>query len=176
MKKLPKTITKEEYEQLLQYSLKSKKKNSKVHSLAMMLGFEAGMRISEIVGFKEHIPPLKAENISLERHTIRITSGKGQKDRIVPLPKRLGSNALKLLPITLSRRALQLYVTKLGKKLLNKDISFHTLRHGFGSHLANEGRPLHEIQMLMGHSNLNTTGIYLHVNPTKAVEGAREVF
>jgi len=61
-------------------------------------------------------------------------------------------------------------------KLLNKKISFHSLRHGFGSHLASMGRPIHEIQMLMGHSRMDTTGIYLHANPKAAVEGARELF
>ncbi|GAH78518.1 unnamed protein product, partial [marine sediment metagenome] len=79
-------------------------------------------------------------------------------------------------PLTIQRRALQSFVTKLGKEVLSKEISFHTLRHGFASHLVNSGRPLHEVQMLMGHSRLDTTGIYLHANPKEAIENAREVF
>jgi len=81
-----------------------------------------------------------------------------------------------MLPLTINRRPLQSFITELGRKVLDKKISFHTLRHGFGSHLAGSNRPLHEIQMLMGHSRLDTTGIYLHANPKKAIEGAREVF
>jgi len=43
-------------------------------------------------------------------------------------------------------------------------------------HTGRNGRPLHEIQMLMGHSRLDTTGIYLHANPRQAIEGAQNVF
>jgi len=140
----------------------------------MLLGFEAGMRISEIVGYIDKVPPLTKKNV--EQASIRIEQGKGQKDRIVPRPKRLNENALNLLPLDIPRRSLQNFVEQLGEKILNKKISFHTLRHGFGSHLAGQGRPLHEIQMLMGHSRLDTTGVYLHANPKQAIESAREVF
>lgn len=174
--KLPNYITKQEYDQLLQYTLKSKRKNRKVYALAMMLGFEAGMRISEIVGLNNRVPILTPDRISLEQHTILIRSGKGKKDRVVPLPKGVNANALKLLPIKLKRNAIQKYITKLGQIVLKKKITFHSLRHGFGTHLANSGRPLHEIQFLMGHARLDTTGIYMHANPQRAIEGARDVF
>lgn len=173
-KKLIKFITKEEYDKLMLYTLKRKKKNSKSYALAMMLGFEAGMRISEIVGYKD-IPPLTPKQISLDQNSIRIL-GKGGKERIVPLPKRVNANALKLLPLTVGRRALQKYFTTLSHELLGKDLSFHSLRHGFCSYLAEKGIPLHQIQLLAGHSRLDTTGIYLHANPKKAIEGARDVF
>lgn len=174
MKKLINYITKEEYDKLLAYTLKQKKKNSKAYALAMMLGFEAGMRISEIVGWKD-IPPLERKHISLDQNSIRIL-GKGGKERIVPLPKRVNANALKLLPLSVGRRAIQKYFTTLTHELLDKALSFHSLRHGFGSYLAENGIPLHQIQLLMGHSRLDTTGIYLHANPKKAIEGARDVF
>lgn len=179
-KKLPKIVSKEEFEKLfteakkvLKYS-KKRKPIIKQYMLAMLLGFEAGLRISEIVGWKDRVPKLNKLNI--EGNSIRIISGKGQKDRIVPRPKRMNQNAIKLLPLKVSRRALQSFVTELGRRVLDKEISFHTFRHGFGSHLASSGRPLHEIQMLMGHSRLDTTGIYLHTNPKEAIEGARDVF
>lgn len=174
MKKLINYITKEEYDKLLAYTLKQKKKNSKRYALCIMLGFEAGMRISEIVGWKT-IPPLEARHISQDQNSIRIL-GKGRKERIVPLPKRVNANAIRLLPITITRRAIQKYVTQIGHKVLKKEINFHMLRHGFGSHLAGRNIPLHEIQMLMGHSRLDTTGIYLHSNPKKAIEAARDLF
>ena len=214
MRKLPKIISQEEFEKILS------SEKDKEYRLAFLLGFESGMRISEIVGLEkatskccgadliekrieengkklkrffclkcekmiEHkdlkrkngefdIMPLTKENI--EPAQIRIVSGKGKKDRIVPRPKRLNETAINLLPIKKSRRALQWEITKLGKEILGKEITFHTLRHGFCSHLANKGRPLHEIQMLAGHANLATTGIYLHANPQKAIEGAQDVF
>jgi integrase len=182
MKKLPRIITQVEFEKLfeeahnLEKKAKSKKYKNRIkeYRIAMLLGFEAGMRISEILGFKDIIPKLTKDKI--DNASIRIEQGKGKKDRIVPRPKRLNENALNLLPMEIKRRALQFFIIKLGKKVLEKEISFHTLRHGFGSHLAGQGRPLHEIQMLMGHSRLDTTGIYLHANPKEAIEKAREVF
>lgn len=181
VKNLPKIISQEEFEQLFaaaekKYKFASKKRKPiiKQYMLAMLLGFEAGLRISEIVGWKDRVPKLTKQNI--EGNSIRIISGKGEKDRIVPTPKRMNKTAIDMLPLKVSRRSLQSFVTELGRKVLDKEISFHTLRHGFGSHLAGSGRPLHEIQMLMGHSRLDTTGIYLHANPKKAIEGAREVF
>ena len=180
MRKLPKIITIEEFTRMLEYVEKDKPCNYKQYQLAMILGFKAGMRLSEIVGFKRlggiEMVRLTSDKIDLQGHTIRIEDAKGGKDRVVPCPKEINERAVKMLPLTLSRRSLQLFVTNLGQTVLNKTISFHSLRHGFGSHLANAGRPLHEIQMLMGHSRLDTTGIYLHANPTKAIEGARELF
>lgn len=178
-RKLPSIITQEEFEKLFAAVPKyCKKKDIKRFRLAMLLGFEAGMRISEIVGLRmeevDKVPALRP--IMVEDASIRIVSGKGQKDRVVPRPKRLNETAKNMLPLKIPRRTLQAFIVKLGYKVLQKKISFHTLRHGFGSHLAGQGRPLHEIQMLMGHSRLDTTGIYLHANPKEAINAAREVF
>lgn len=175
-KKLPKIINTEEFEKLLKAVDKVKrisKRRKKEYKIALILGFQAGMRISEIVGFKDKIKPLSQEQI--DNSSIRIL-GKGEKERIVPRPKKINENALKLLPLKIKRRALQNLVTNLGKEVLNKKITFHTLRHGFCSHLAGQGRPLHEVQMLAGHSRLDTTGIYLHANPKQAIAEARELF
>ena len=168
MRKLPKIINQEEFEKIF------KAEKDKEIKLAMLLGFEAGMRISEIVGFKDRVPALTRDRV--DNASIRIISGKGQKDRIVPKPKRINENALKMLPLKVGRRTLQRRVKALGKKVLDKDITFHTLRHGFVTHLIEHGRPLHEVQMLAGHSRLDTTGIYLHANPVKAIQGASDVF
>jgi integrase len=166
--------------------------------IAMILGFGGGMRISEIVGYKGKsrrkskkngeivekdvvIPSLAPEQV--ETNMIRILCGKGGKDRVTLLPTRIFQTAkikraelLSYLPLTVKRRGIQDYTEKLGHRVLNKNISFHKYRHGFGSTLANAKRPLHEIQMLMGHSRLDTTGIYLHANPQNAIKGAEEVF
>jgi len=180
MKKLPKIINQEEFELLLKEAPKVPritKKRVKEYQLAMLLGFEAGMRISEIVGFRRDgvqvIPSLTKEMI--DDSSIRIT-GKGQKDRVVPRPKRLNEASLRLLPLSIKRRSLQSFLTMLGTRVLHRKISFHTLRHGFGSHLAGLNVPLHQVQMLMGHSRLDTTGIYLHANPKQAIKNAQELF
>lgn len=176
MRKLPKIISQEEFEELYKAVQKLNHKKKNQYKLAILLGFEAGLRISEIVGLGDRIKPLTKQMVDLKENKIRIESGKGQKDRIVPLPKRVNKTVLKLLPLTIKRRTLQHFITNLGKKVLKKHITFHTLRHGFGTHLAGQGRPLHEIQILMGHSRLDTTGLYLHANPKAAIEGARDVF
>ena len=173
MKKLPKIISQEEFEGVFQATLRLKRSDKKRLALAMLLGFEAGMRISEILGWSNIIPKLEKSNVS--DISIRIF-GKGKKERIVPRPKRFNENAKEMLPLKISRRATQTFITKIGRDVLKRNITFHTLRHGFGSHLAGQGRPLHEIQMLMGHSRLDITGIYTHSNPKTAVEGARDVF
>lgn len=178
-KKLPTIINQEEFEKLFDFIKKSKLRNKKQYMVAILLGFEAGMRISEIVGFKVgdiwKIKPLEPSNIENDSQ-IRLFSAKGGKDRVVPKPKRLTQNAIKELPLKLSRRAIQKFFTSLGKKVLDKNITFHTLRAGFATHLINKGRPLHEVQMLMGHSRMDTTGVYLRASPKDAVEGALDVF
>ena len=97
MKKLPKIINQEEFELLLKNAGKHCRQISptrlKQYKLAMLLGFESGMRISEIVGFKPsgaeiwRVPPLEKEQVS--DSSIKIISGKGGKDRIVSRPKRM---------------------------------------------------------------------------------------
>lgn len=173
-KKIPQVITQEEFEKIFEVE------KDKQYKLAFLLGFEAGMRISEIVGLQNRdkswkIEPLQKSQVDLSANTIKVISGKGKKDRIVPLPKRFNKNALELLPIKKGRRIIEMRIKRLGKEILGKDIHFHTLRHGFGSHLAST-RPLHEVQMLMGHSRLDTTGLYLHANPKQAIDGARDAF
>ena len=177
VRKLPKIINQEEFELLLKEIPKVTrvtKARKEQYKLAMLLGFESGMRISEIVGFKDKVPPLQKEQIGESQ--IKIISGKGGKDRIVPRPKRLNQRALMLLPMKIKRRSLQSFITNLAKDVLHRPLSFHTLRHGFGSHLAGLGVPLHQVQMLMGHSRLDTTGIYLHANPKEAIDKAQELF
>lgn len=177
--KLPNIITKDEYDELYKAVQKSNHKKRKQYLLAVILAGEAGLRISEILGYErkkgEPIQTLTKEQVDLTGHRIQIKGAKGKKDRVVPCPKKVNEAAIKLLPLKIKRRALQRFVTQLGWDVLNKPISFHTLRHYFGTRCA-ETMQLHQVQVLMGHSNLSTTGIYLHANPTKAIEAAREVF
>ena len=180
-KKLPNFVTQEEFEQLFEALIKLERKSTKARAkrlkqyrIAILLGFEGGLRISEVIGWPlGEIPKLTKDMVS--EVSIKL-KGKRGKERVVPRPRRFSDKAKEMLPLKISRRPLQRFITKLGDEVLHRHISFHTMRHGFGSHLAGEGRPLHEIQMLMGHSRLDTTGIYLHANPKIAVEKAREVF
>lgn len=228
--KIPKFITQPEFEKIYDEIQKLEKKatnNSRKKTLiqyriAILFGFESGLRISEVIGLTKlysnccrvkvnydsekidgkkyktylcskcnkklnvykdtyrpnnndwEIQPLNKDCI--EQSQIRVEQGKGKKDRITLRPRRLNKTLIKELPLKIKRRSLQDFFKKISKKVLGKDLHFHSLRHSFGSHLAGGDRPLHEIQMLMGHSRLDTTGIYLHANPKKAIEGASNLF
>ena len=61
--------------------------------------------------------------------------------------------------------------------LTNKpSLHFHSLRHGFGTRMANQGVPIHQIRTLMGHSNISTTNIYLEANPQEALKSYEKLF
>lgn len=170
--------------------------------IGMCLGFGSGMRISEIFGLSKktkyhykmknvtqvqnkviitNIPALTFDRV--EEKFIRIISGKGKKDRTVPLPSKLfrkaGITRLELkrkLPLKTSYRSMESYITALGLKVLNKHITFHMLRHGFITELLNSGMPTHQVQIFSGHSRLDTLGIYAHANPKDALDKYEEIF
>jgi len=174
--KLIKYLTIEEFKKILS---KAKDKETK---LALSLGFGSGLRISEVVGLKDKeggwiVPPLQSDNIDLEKHQVRIVSGKGSKDRISVTSPWLNETNIKLLPLNIPRRTLQYRIEVLALKHLKKKISFHTLRHGFGNYMVNEKNvPLPMVQQLMGHSRIDTTGIYTKANPVQATNTAWEAF
>jgi site-specific recombinase XerD len=194
---LPPIISQEEFEKMFSYALelekKAKKRKKKIRSyrLAMLLGFESGLRISEIVGYKGlskkknkttgeivvkevEIKPLSEEMV--ETACIRLKNAKGGKDRVTARPKRLNANALNMLPLKIKRRALQAFIKKVGKEALGKDIHFHTLRHGFATHYYNKTKDILGLQQLMGHSRTDTTSIYSHINPEETIKQVRDVF
>ncbi len=180
--------------------LKERGERVQEYMIAMCLGFGAGMRISEIFGLEKtqtyttkkngveitktiisSIPRLTKEGI--ENNYIRVISGKGRKDRIVPLPVKVLRSAgitrrilESTLPLKVSSRTIQAYITRLAKKVLKKHITFHTLRHGFVTHALESGIDIHQVQAFAGHSRLDTTGLYLHANPKKALDKYEEVF
>ena len=179
--KLKPVISKEEYLKLLKHIRESKKKHKKQYEIALICGFEAGMRISEIVGLKYpgkeewQIKPLQKDQIDFQKHYITIIQGKGEKDRIVPVPKTLNKGHLKYIPLKLKRGAIQWYIKKIGKEVLNKDISPHVLRAGFVTHLLDNNMPIHQVQILAGHARIDTTGVYARASPKGSVEKAREL-
>jgi len=81
-----------------------------------------------------------------------------------------------MLPLTIKRRFLQLHITKLGKEVLGKCITFHTLRHGFATHYYNKTKDIRGLQQSLGHSRLDTTAIYAHTNPEDTIKKSRRFF
>lgn len=167
--KLVKFIEIEEFKKIL------KEEKDKKFKLAYVLGFGSGLRISEIVGY-ENIKPLTKEQVNLDKHQIKLF-GKRGKERITVTSPWLNKTNINLLPIDVPRRTLQGRFKRLCKRVLHKDLSFHTLRHGFANFMVNEKNvPLPMVQQMLGHSRLDTTGIYTKANPVKTIQTAWESF
>ncbi len=141
--------------------------------------YSCGLRVSELVN-------LKISCLYLDVGFIKVT-GKGDKERLVPI----GTDAIKFINIyrnnirnhiavkkgeddilflnrrgsRLSRVMIFLFLKALAKKAgINKNISPHTLRHSFATHLVEGGADLRAVQEMLGHSSITTTEIYTHLD------------
>ncbi len=151
-RKIPEIIDEKEFFKLIQAV------RQKHHRIAFVLGFYACMRVSEIVN-------LLPEHLDRGQQIIRIKSGKGNKDRNIPIPPE-AVRGLGHIPIKCGIRALEIAFKKYGSKVLGKDIHFHTLRHSGASHYLNKKKwSIRHVQVLLGHSKISTTEIYTHVTP-----------
>lgn len=175
--KLPKVMTAEEINSMLNQDL------SKLHRVIIELLYGCGLRVSELVN-------LKINDFDLNGKYLECT-GKGSKDRIVPLGKKAISAIKNYLPereYTLQKYNLQskqLLINEKGKqvtrqevytfiheqgKKLHKAISPHTLRHTFATHLLENGADLRVVQELLGHSDVSTTQLYTHISKKRLKE------
>jgi len=146
------------------------------HRLILMTTYSAGLRASEVRA-------LKPEHIDSQRMLIKVENGKGSKDRYSLLSKTLlaelrnyyrkhrpktylfPSSFKKNTIKTLSYEAIRCIYEKARKKAgVKKGPGIHTLRHSFATHLLEAGYDIRKIQVLMGHTKLSTTMIYLHVS------------
>ena len=99
-----------------------------------------------------------------------IKNAKGGKDRHIPIAREVYSG-LKYLPIKIGVRALEIAFKNKGLKVLNKNLHFHTLRHSGATHYLNKKKwNIRMVQQFLGHSRLDTTMIYTHVQPIELVE------
>ncbi len=167
MKKLPVAIDKEEFAKLIQKTRKDK------HKIAFLLGFGAGLRVSEVV-------KLEPRDIDFKKRSILIRQAKGSKDRVVPVPKSFAPKHLKLLPIKIGARALQYAFRGASKRAglleIKPELHFHSLRHGFATNCIANGVPLHHVRTMLGHSNISVTNVYLELNPKEAIDSYLELF
>ena len=138
--------------------------------------YASGVRISELVN-------IKFSDLDLERNIIKVF-GKGSKERLVPFgedasqcisayidERKKNKDIASIKYIFLNNRGTKIsrqafwhrlkeYCLEIG---LKQDISPHTLRHAFATHLLNRGADLRSVQVLLGHSDLSTTQIYTHI-------------
>ncbi len=175
-KSLPKVLSKEEVELLLDVPLTNAYQYRNKAMLELM--YASGLRITELIS-------LSLQDVNLEMQTVRVL-GKGSKERLVPigdyatyyidlyikeyrflLQKRKDTDILFLSSrgTQMSRQAFFKIIKQLGrKKGIQTDFSPHTLRHSFATHLLENGADLRSIQELLGHSDIATTQIYTHIS------------
>lgn len=159
---LPKSITLEEFKKLI------KNTKNKVFKIAFLLGFGSGMRISEVINLKKD---------HFDKNFITIYEGKGKKDRVVPIPKGWRSSYLDYIPIKKSARSLQRnFKSSVKKAKLNEKYTFHSLRHGFATRCIEKGVPINQLQVLIGHGNLQTTSIYTKARPMDSLKSYENLF
>jgi len=166
---LPQSMSDEDFTKLIS-QLDQKKERHKEAKVAFLLAYESGLRISEIIN-------LKKEDINLERKSIFVKEGKYSKDRVVPLPKSWKNYMIDYIPIKKGVRALQYtFKNAVRKAGLNPSYHFHCLRHSFATHCLERGMPINMVQVLMGHSSIGTTNVYVRANPADALKKYQEMF
>lgn len=164
-KKLPVYLSEEEYSKFI------KLVRQPHHKIAFSLAYAAGLRISEVV-------KLEKTDIDLAGRRIKLREAKGNKERIVPLPKGFPESNLKYIPIKCAVRSLQIAFNNYAKKagIMKPGLVFHSLRHSFAVRCMEKGIPLNVIQVLLGHENISTTSIYTRVNPADALKKYEELW
>ncbi len=173
---LPKSLSEAEVDALLEAPTVSDPLGHRDRTMLEVL-YATGLRVSELVS-------LKHSQVNLNQGVMRVL-GKGNRERLIPL----GEDAVGWLQlfmqgprveILLERQTDYLFPTRRGDRMTRqafwhiikryskkagvaKELSPHTLRHAFATHLLNHGADLRVVQMLLGHSDLSTTQIYTHV-------------
>ena len=173
---LPRSLSEAEVEALLAAPAVADALGHRDRAMLEVL-YATGLRVSELVH-------LKLGQVNMNQGVIRVL-GKGNRERLIPL----GEEAVRWLKtfidgaradILLDRSTDFLFPTRRGDRMtrqafwhiikryarkasVDRELSPHTLRHAFATHLLNHGADLRVVQMLLGHSDLSTTQIYTHV-------------
>lgn len=186
-KKIPEFLTIEEVSSLLNFEVNNEFEARNKAILELL--YSSGLRISELTS-------LELSNIDLDECLVRVM-GKGSKERIVPL----GDYAIDALkeyiyfyrPMLNKNNSSYVFLNNRGgvlsrqfifkvikeeciKKGIRKNVSPHTLRHTFATHLLKNGADLRIIQELLGHENLSTTQIYTHLTNDKLKHDYEDYF
>ena len=175
--RLPKTLTEAQVEALLAAPDVDSELGLRDRAMLETL-YATGLRVSELVN-------LGMLEVNLDEGVVRVTRGKGGKDRLVPLgaeaahwiarycsqsrPLLLAGRVSDALFVTgraqaMTRQAFWQLIKKYAVQAgVHAPLSPHVLRHAFATHLLNHGADLRVVQMLLGHADISTTQIYTHV-------------
>jgi len=163
-KKIPEVLTKDEVIRLINSA-----KTTKSRLILQML-YSSGLRVSELVN-------LRKQDLDFNENTGWVRAGKGKKDRMFILSKKLSKKLEKYIkkhenwqwifsenkPLT--TRNIQKIVQKAAFFAnINKHVHPHTLRHSFATHLLDAGTDLRRIQTALGHQSISTTQLYTHIS------------
>jgi integrase/recombinase XerD len=177
-KALPKPIPISQVRQLLEQPAKSNTSESKRDRAMLELLYASGMRISELVG-------LNMGDVNFTGDFFVRCLGKGRKERIIPLYEQIAKTVKEYVDedrpkLAHGKKETALFLNARGDRLtrqgfwqklkeyaksagLNSQISPHTLRHSFATHMLSGGADLRSVQELLGHANISTTQVYTHL-------------
>lgn len=146
------------------------------HRFMLAFAYAAGLRMNEL-------RLMKISDVDVARRQVHVRLGKGRKDRYVILSeflaRKLPQYLLEVKPQIylfegqtisepMGERSIQFVINEALKRTdIKKDVSMHTLRHSFATHLLEDGVDIYSIQRLLGHRDIRTTIIYLHVAEVK---------
>ena len=175
--RLPKVVSVKEIDEMLHNNL------TPLEHVMMELLYSCGLRVSELVN-------LKLNDIDLSSKYVRCF-GKGSKERIIPIGEQAKMMLKEYFPTRdllikkynlttknllikdnghfVTRQDVYNFIHAQGK-LIHKNISQHTLRHSFATHLLENGADLRVVQELLGHSDVSTTQLYTHISKKRLKE------
>ena len=179
---LPEVLSQEEVERLL--ALPNNKEQGIKDKAILELLYATGMRVSELIN-------LPIDNIDLHEGYLKCI-GKGSKERIIPVGRKAQRAVKKYIDVVRSKyvsrgNSNMLFITRLGRGYtrqgiwkiikrysvlmgINKEITVHTLRHCFATHLLSHGADLRSVQEMLGHVDISTTQIYTHIDRARLRE------
>ncbi len=172
-KKLPSVLSPSEVSSVIDVTSNVK------HKAILMTAYSAGLRVSEVLS-------LKVSDIDSKNMQIHVRSGKGDKDRYTLLSQKtllflrqyfkvyrpndwLFYSARDKSRQLTAKTAQKVFKDSLAKTGVIKPVTFHSLRTSFATHLLIQGTDLFTIKTLLGHKNIQTTMVYLHLAPTKVL-------
>ncbi len=187
-KTLPKAISPNEVDELLEQPARRATPEAKRDRAMLELLYATGMRVTELVS-------LDMGNLNLDPRAPYVRClGKGAKERTIPIHDQAVEALVDYLedgrPLLVRNKNEQaLFVNRRGDRLtrqgfwlilkgyaksanLSRDITPHTLRHSFATHMLRGGMPLRNVQEMLGHANISTTQVYTHLTS----EHVREVY
>lgn len=175
-KSIPHVLSEEEIDKLLNIEVVDAKSSRNRAMIELM--YSSGLRVSELLN-------LKVNDIDFNMNVVKCF-GKGSKERMIPLSDiatyylkeyidtyrvtLIKNNKTDILFLNirgnqLSRQGFFKVLREITRsKGINKDISPHTIRHSFATHLINHGADLRSVQTMLGHENIKTTQIYTHIS------------